>query len=181
MTSWQSFRPQCAKTSERRNRWLTFTICFTEKKTEMSSRSDSTRCLSSAISVIISANLMSVFTAVFPSLAQLAITAHDMCLRRYSAVQAGKLMNQTSEFGLHTAPAMPPPPREIYMELKIPDVKRLFSRVTVSWDQLNEQMKQALMTSTNSRQAFFSLSVSVGTLEIFLHLPTPSQSHLNSN
>lgn len=95
--------------------------------------------------------LISIFTVVF----LISGTACDDCSRyvvaSYSAVQAGKPMNQTSEFSPHKAPAMPPP-REIYMEFEIPDVKRLFSRVTVSRDQLNEQMKQALMTSTKSRQ-----------------------------
>lgn len=86
------------------------------------------------------------------SLAQLVITG---C---FDTQRFGlrKLMNQTSEFSLHTAPVMPSPHhhhphREIYKALKIPDVKRLFSRATVSQHQLDEQMKQSLMTSTKPR------------------------------
>lgn len=103
------------------------------------------------------------------SLAQLVITGcfdtHRFRLR--------ELMNQTSEFSLQTAPVMPShhhhPHREIYTALKIPDVKRLFSRVTVSQHQLHEQMKQSLMTSTKPRlEAVLSLRLSAVTLEIFL-------------
>lgn len=85
------------------------------------------------------------------SLAQLGITGCFDTQR----FRLRKLMNQASEFSLHTAPVMPShhhhPHREIYMALKIPDVKRLFSRVTVSQHQLHEQMKQSLMTSTKPR------------------------------
>lgn len=101
------------------------------------------------------------------SLAQLVITG---CLYT-QRFRLRKLMNQTSEFSLHTALVMPShhrhPHREIYMALKIPDVKCLFSRVTVSQHQLYEQMKQSLMTSTKPRLEAI-LSVSVGTSDIFL-------------
>lgn len=88
------------------------------------------------------------------SLAQLVITAQGMRLLWYSALQAGK----TNESNRRSSPPRrsgdAPLPREIYMGLEMPDVKRLFARVTVSQDQLNGQMKQALMTSTKSRQQF---------------------------
>lgn len=68
-----------------------------------------------------------------------------------------KRVNQTSESNLQHAPAMPPL-CETYMEspeLGIPDVKCLFSRVTVIQDQLNDQMGWVLMTSTCGFSSLF--------------------------
>lgn len=92
------------------------------------------------------------------SLAQLVITGCFDTQR----FRLRELMTQTSEFSLHKTPVMPShhhhPHREIYTALKIPDVKRLFSRVTVSQHQLHEQIKQSLMTSTMPRlEAVLSL------------------------